>query len=355
MKVATVGNVLIRGANWVGDAVMTIPALREVRRIFAEAHLTLWTKPSLQDLFADSRLVDDILIVPAPSWRASVAAIRAMSFDVAILFQNAFRAAFLVFSARIPLRCGYRTGGRGFLLTHAITVPPELNSRHQVFFYLNLVSSLEAALTGQSRVNFESPDQSLPVTTEQKERGLALLARSGVALDKSLVIVNPGATNSRAKQWLPERFASVADQLVQRAGADVVFIGAREEAELAGRIAAQMRNRPVLLTGETSLRELVEIISCADLLISNDTGPAHIGAAVGVPTVAVFGPTEHYATRPFSERAAVVRQPVSCSPCMLRDCPIDHRCMAAVTVEDVLSRSLELLAGAASGAMPALR
>jgi heptosyltransferase-2 len=325
---------------------MTIPALREVRRIFGPAQITLWTKPALGDLFREVDFVDDVLLPSSPSFAHTIKAIRSRRFDVAILFPNAFKPALVVFVAQVPLRCGYRTQGRGLLLTHAAPVDPKLKREHQVFYYLKLVSVLEEALTGRSHVNFDTPSVMLPVSPQRREQGLAFLAERGVSFEKALVIINPGATNSRAKQWLPERFAAVADQLLERGDADVVFIGAKEEIGLAQHIAALMRRRPILLTGQTSLSQLVNVLSCAQLLISNDTGPAHIGAALGVPTLAIFGPSEHFATRPFSERAVVIRRPVSCSPCMLRDCPIDHRCMTRITAEDVLSAAARFLAAA---------
>lgn len=338
-----VRKVLVRGANWVGDAVMTIPALRELRRIFVDAHITLWTKPSLPDLFAEVDFVHDFLVAPEPSLRQTAALIKSKSYDVAILFQNAFRAALVVFVARVPLRCGYRTEGRGFLLTHAVPVDPGLKLQHQVFYYLNLVAELERALTGQTQVNFDAPHLALPVSLQRQRRGRAFLAEQGVDVDKALVVVNPGATNSRAKRWLPERFAAVSDRLLERGDANVVLIGAPEEIAWAQHITARMRRRPLVLTGRTNLRQLVDVLSCAQLLISNDTGPAHIGAALGVPTLALFGPTAPVATRPLSDNAMVIRHPVSCSPCMLRDCPIDHRCMTGISVDDVLSHAERIL------------
>lgn len=347
----SISEVLIRGANWIGDAVMTIPALREVRRMFPHARLTLWTKPSLQDLFADTDFIDDVLTVSAPAWRPTITALRSRPYEIALLFQNAFRAALAVFLARIPLRCGYRTQGRGWLLTHAIPVDPELRRQHQVFYYLHLVAAVEQALTGRTQVTLAAPNLTLPLSPQRKVQGRAWLARHGVALEKRLVVINPGATNSRAKRWLPERFAAVADRLLERGDTAVVVVGAPEELSWAQHIAAQMRYRPWVLTGQTTLRRLIDILSCAQLLISNDTGPAHLAAALGVPTLVIFGPTEHFATRPFSERALVIRHPVPCSPCMRRDCPIDHRCMTGVTVEDVLRPAERILDMAAQSPM----
>jgi heptosyltransferase-2 len=229
------------------------------------------------------------------------------------------------------------------LLTNPVPVNTELKREHQVFYYLNLVSALERATTGRSKVDFTHPDISLTVSRQRKAQALAMLSEHGVNVQKRIAVINPGATNSRAKRWLPERFAVVADQLLDRGDTEVVFIGTKTERDVAEQIVSAMRRQPIVLTGQTDLAELVALLSCAHLLISNDTGPAHIGAAVGVPTLTIFGPTEHFATRPFSPSAVVIRKPVECSPCMLRDCPIDHRCMTRITVEDVLVHANKVL------------
>jgi heptosyltransferase-2 len=220
-----------------------------------------------------------------------------------------------------------------------------------VFYYLHLVSSLEQALSGTSGVDFDQPDIRLTVSDLRKSQALEFLHQSGADTRKQLAIINPGATNSRAKCWLPERFAAVGDQLLRRGDVQVALIGSRAESGLAQQITQMMRHQPVVLTGQTDLGLLVAIISLARLLITNDTGPAHIGAAVGVPTLVIFGPTEHYATRPFSPVAEVVRQPVVCSPCMLRECPIDHRCMTQITTEEVMARATRILDSRAAAAI----
>jgi heptosyltransferase-2 len=330
----------------VGDAIMTIPALRELRRIFADARLTLMVRPQLVSLFAEAEFVDDVLrdeSTKLSGLTRAVKEIKSRSFDLAILFPNSFPPALMLFAARVPGRWGYRTQGRGLLLTHPVAPNQELKREHQVFYYLNLVSALEQAMTGQNRVNFAHPNLSLAVSHQRREQARAFLSTHGVSVEKRLAVINPGATNSRAKRWLPERFAAVADHLLARGDTEVVFIGTKDERDIAEQVAGAMRRKPVVLTGQTDLAELVAILSCAHLLISNDTGPAHIGAAVGVPTLTIFGPTEHFATRPFSPSAVVIRKPVECSPCMLRDCPIDHRCMTGITVDDVLAQANEAL------------
>jgi heptosyltransferase-2 len=151
-------------------------------------------------------------------------------------------------------------------------------------------------------------------------------------------VLNPGATNSRAKRWLPERFAAVGDALADRFGARIAIVGSAAERETAERVAALMRDpsAAAVLAGRTTIAELVGVLANATALVSNDTGPAHLGAALGVPTVTIFGPTERFATEPVGRRARSVDHPVECAPCMLRDCPIDHRCMTGVRVEEVL-------------------
>jgi heptosyltransferase-2 len=158
------------------------------------------------------------------------------------------------------------------------------------------------------------------------------------------VALNPGATNSRAKQWPAERFAATADQLAIRDGLQTIIVGAAGDIAAANEVARQMRTPVISLAGRTSIAELKSVLACASLVISNDTGAAHVSAALGVPTVVVFGPTEHVATRPLADLATVVRHAVECSPCMLRDCPIDHRCMRRVATNDVYRAAQHLLA-----------
>ncbi len=170
-----------------------------------------------------------------------------------------------------------------------------------------------------------------------------LLGDNGARPGRPLVAICPGSTNSRAKRWPAERFAAVADMLVERTGAEVVLVGAAEELEISEEVARHMRARAVVLTGRTDLAQTAAVLKASDLLVTNDTGPAHVAAAVGCPVVVIFGPTNPVTTRPFSDTAEVVRRPPDCAPCMLRDCPIDHRCMTAVTPEDVFERAARVL------------
>jgi heptosyltransferase-2 len=338
--------ILIRGVNWVGDSIMTIPALRQLRRVFPRAHLTLLVRPALAGLFREADFVDEVLSLELRSvrayWRA-VAVLRARQYDLAVLFPNAFGAAFLAFAAGIPIRVGYPTDGRAWLLTHRIPLWPRHKREHQVYAYLHLVAELERRFLGTACPSFADPIPRLTVSDAREREALAFLAERGVDVSRKIVILNPGAVNSRAKQWLPERFAAVGDALLERGDTSVVLIGTPAERAISEAVRRHMRRAPVVVTGETSVELMVAILKCAHLVISNDTGAAHVAPAVGTPVIVLFGPTEDFATRPFSDHALVIRKPVACAPCMRRECPIDHRCMTSIAVEDVLRPAFRLL------------
>jgi len=259
-----------------------------------------------------------------------------------VLFQNAFEAAAISFFAGVPQRIGYDTERRGFLLTHSMPSPPWKNERHEIFYYLNLVAELERVLLATSRGVAVEPQFEITVSVERKEQARALLRSQNAASNKPLVLLCPGSVNSRAKRWPAERYAALADQLSE-SGATVAVIGSPGELEVSRQVVDLARRPPVLLTGKTSVAEVTAVISVADVLITNDTGPAHIGAAAGTPTIVIFGPTNPLTTRPYGPAGEIIRQPPECAPCMLRDCPIDHRCMTAITPEEVFQRTRQLI------------
>jgi heptosyltransferase-2 len=346
IEAGEIGRVVVRGANWVGDAVMTVPALRELRRLLPGAHLTLATRAWAEGIFEGADYLDDLLVVGkkgAGSFFGEVREWRRRRFDLAVLFPNAFAPALTAFAARVPLRVGYATDGRGPLLTHALAVPTWRGRRHEVYYYLEIVAGL-GRLLGTSSAGGHEASAALTVSSTRLEEARALLRAAGARLDRPLVALCPGSTNSRAKRWPAERFARLADLLAE-SGAEVVLVGAPEELEVTEEVLAKMRFKPSVLTGRTSLAQSAAVLSAVDVLVTNDTGPAHVAAALGRPVVVVFGPTDPVTTRPFSELATVVRKPPECAPCMLRDCPIDHRCMTAITPEEVFGharRALEL-------------
>jgi heptosyltransferase-2 len=335
--------VMIRVPNWVGDAVMAVPALCHLRRIFDDARITLVARPWVAGLFEGEGLADDMIFIedargPVQSLGRAFKDARRLSgerFDYAVLLQNAFSAALVARLARARNITGYATDARRRLLDHVVDFEPDHKKRHQVFYYLNIASQIEKKLTGASRVDMSQAEPRLRVSDERRAEAFEMLERCGLGRRARIVALNPGATNSRAKQWMAERFAAAADRFAEREGFQTIIIGAEGDREVAERVSSAMRTSAAMLAGKTSVAELKSVLSCASLVISNDTGAAHVSAALGVPTLVIFGPTEHFATRPLSNLVAVVRKDVDCSPCMLRDCPIDHRCMAGVEVEEV--------------------
>jgi heptosyltransferase II len=339
--------ILIRGTSWIGDSVVSIPALRELRRIFPSSEIVLLVKPWVRDAFLDADFVDAILIHEDgySGMLRTVQAIRKCHFDAAILFQNAFIAAALVYCARIPVRIGFPTDHRRFLLTHPLDLAEPVRQAHQIYYYLSIASKVEELVFQKSRVDFQAPDFRLLVNESRQAKAKTCLQDLGLDVSRKLIAINPGATNSRAKQWPADRFAEIGDRLAESCACHVLLVGASSEKELGESVAQRMRHRPAVLTGRTALAESIAILSVCDLVISNDTGPAYLSAALCRPTLTIFGPTNFHMICPTSDTAHIVRSPIRCAPCMLRDCPTDHECMTGVTADMVYRRAMELLSG----------
>ena len=341
----SIKRVVVRGTNWVGDSVMTVPALRALRRVLPNANITLAIRPGAKGIFSDADFIDDVLVYNRKSAFSVIPQIREWrrrNFDLALLFQNAFEAALIPFLAGVPVRLGYATESRQPLLTHPLGVPDWRSSRHEVFYYLYLVTALEQMLFGSSSICESELDASLQISEKRIAEASRLLRSYGIREEDSVVAICPGSINSRAKRWPAEAYAAVADRLIE-SDRQVLLIGSKEEAEVSQDVVNRMRHRPIVLTGKTSLDQVTAVLATVDLIVTNDTGPAHIGSALGRPTIVIFGPTNPLTTRPFSPKAEILRHPPECAPCMLRDCPIDHRCMTAITVDEVFERSHALL------------
>ncbi|HEV7746170.1 MAG TPA: lipopolysaccharide heptosyltransferase II [Pyrinomonadaceae bacterium] len=338
--------IVVRGTNWVGDAVMTIPALRQLRRLFPKAQITLATRGWAQGLFTDVDFLDELLVHEGSGLRSVVQQVRQWrkrNFDLAVLFPNSLETALVASLARVPLRIGYATDGRQRLLTHPLALPEWRESKHEVFYYLRIVAELEWLSKQEQSFLDTQPDGSLEVSDARKSVARGFLRERGIRAGVPVVALCPGSINSRAKRWPTDRYAALADRLIDELGVEVLLVGSKGESDVSLDVARQMRHEPTMLTGQTDLAELVAILSLTDLLVTNDTGPAHIASALGRPTLVIFGPTNPLTTRPFSPFGEIVREPPDCAPCMLRDCPIDHRCMTAITPADVFERARQLL------------
>jgi heptosyltransferase-2 len=335
-----IDRILIRGPNWVGDAVLAIPAMKALREHFPHAELTLLVRPWVAGLFTSAPFVDRVWSEAKPAsmgdWTRITRRIREERFDVALLLPNSFESALMMFFGGVPQRIGYATDGRRWMLTQAIAPPRE--SRHQIHYYLDLVKVLSAGT--------ERPSIEIQATSEERRAARELLATEGIPMDVPFLVLNAGAAYGSAKRWSEHRFAKVADVLSSEFGLRVALIGSKGERPIADAIRVRMETSSAVLNGKTSLETLIGILAESSLMITNDSGPMHIAAALGIPTVAIFGSTDERVTAPYGLRTRIVKHSVDCSPCLLRDCPIDHRCMDGVTVDDVCRAARELIPGA---------
>lgn len=330
--------IVVRGTNWVGDAVMAIPALRELRRVFPDAEITLHTRSWAQGIFQDAEFIDKIL--PFEGEKAgfkTVAAeskiLRAEKFDLAVVLPNSFQSALMTRLGNVEKRFGYATDRRSFLLTDALPVPLWKNERHEIFYYLNVIAEVEKKFFGATKVWENEPRFNLNVSKDRKMQARKILSENKIDLTKKLVAFAAGSTNSRAKRWNAVSFARLNDKISSQINAAVILIGSPDELDVSLEIAEKSKIKPTVLTGKTTLAEATALLSVCDLLISNDTGPAHVSAALGTKTVVIFGPTNPKTTQPWDSE--IIYKAVECSPCMLRDCPIDHRCMTRISADEV--------------------
>ncbi|MFO0773127.1 MAG: lipopolysaccharide heptosyltransferase II [Nitrospiraceae bacterium] len=368
----SVKRILVRMPNWLGDAVMAEPALAAIARTFPQASITILAKPAVAELLVGHPAVHEQRIYRSADrhagllgkWRLS-RDLSAGRFDLAILFQNAFEAALLTWLGRVPQRIGYATDGRQWLLSNAVAVPKP--PPHQVRYYLAILqgAGLLPATTETGAFDLVDPADStrrprLYLRDDERQQIRARLRTEAVRDDEFLLGVNPGSTYGGAKRWLPDRFAATAKEILARVRATgrparAVILGARGEEALGADITQAIGPGTLCWSGRTSIRELMAISSVCGLYVTNDTGPMHLAAALGVPLVGVFGPTDSRTTSPFTDAQAIVREPVDCAPCLLRECPIDHRCMTRVSVERVVDAADGLFSLSAQADSDALK
>ena len=321
------GAVLVVAPNWLGDAVMALPAIADVRRHFAARPLIVATRATVSSLFTLVPGVDAVV-------KADAAAIAGANPSTAILFPNSFASAWLVRRARVRERWGYATDMRSGLLTRAVGRVKQ--PMHQGAYYQHLVRELGIA-TGPLE-----PALSIPAQAVSDAR--ALLVQHGWDEERSLIVLAPGAAYGKAKQWIPSHVVRLVTDLVRERGATCALVGSRGDMATTRAIRAaappDCQPRILDLAAATTLPVLAGIISLAGACVSNDSGAMHLAAAAGVAVVGIFGSTNEQATSPLAHAGAaveVVTHPVWCRPCMLRECPIDHRCMTGIEPARVLA------------------
>lgn len=338
--------ILIKGANWIGDAVMSIPALRRTRMAFPDASIALHTRRWAEGVFRDAGIFDEIISYdPSGSKMRTVIeqakVLRRHSFDAAVLLPNSFESAMTVGLAGIPRRFGYRTDGRRILLTDSLPVPEWKSVRHESEFYSNLADLFIKSMGGEA--GSAPTETSLTVSLERKSGAINRLASFGMGYGFPVVAIGAGSTNSMAKRWPAEYFAKLCENLSSSFDAEIVLLGAANEADVGAELLKLTDAKLLDLIGKTDLSEATATLAIVDLFVSNDMGLAHIAASLGTPTLTIFGPTNETATAPLGPNARFVREVVECSPCMLRECPIDHRCMTRLTPERVFEVASEML------------
>lgn len=347
--------ILIRATNWVGDAIMALPALRAVRSKFAGAHIAIVARPYVADIYRGQGVCDELIAYDPRGEQKGFGGrerlaerLRAGKFDAALLLQNAFDAAWLVWRAGIPERIGYARDGRGILLTKSIAVPKagEIPA-HEQFYYLELVRRAGWAerAEGESVISLAI---SLDAAVAAEEKLIAAGARSLVDVGRSAlrVAIGAGASYGSAKCWLPERFAEVANRLMAESDAEIILFGTANEVAVSNAIIAGVKRKPIDLTGKTAIAELPALLSRCQLFIGNDSGAMHVASAVGLAVVAIFGPTDPLGTAPVTPKCTIVQEKPYCSPCFLRRCPTDHRCMTRVSADSVTAAARAWLAEA---------
>lgn len=305
--------IVVKGTNWLGDAVMSLPAFHSLKRMRPEAQVAVLTKRGLADLYRGGP-VDEVL--PYDSWMGAVRLIR-KRFDVALVLPRSFSSALLAFTSRVPRRIGYAGEGRSALLTDRVPRDPTLLAKHRVYYYHHLLSRLGLP---------PEPEAPRIVPPPDAEDWAAKTLPGG-----GYVGMNPGATYGVAKQWFPERFIEVGRKMGK-----IVIVGGPAEADLGAQVCAGIPGS-INLAGKTSITQLAAAIRRCRLFVTNDTGPMHVAQAVGVPIVAIFGPTDPITTPPFGSKFTIVRKPIECSPCLKRTCPLKHHhCMKWIEVDEVL-------------------
>jgi heptosyltransferase II len=339
--------VVVLAPNWLGDAVMALAAMGDLRRAFPESTLAVAARPSVAPLFRFVGGVDEVVewhgsggLAAVSRWREDAARLTAARADIAVLLPNSFASAWVARRAQVPERWGYRAELRRGLLTRAVARPR--GSRHQSEYYRHLVAALG--------MNSGGPPLPILVSEETRARARQTLVGEGCGPEALLVGLAPGAAYGHAKRWPPEMYAALIDHINERLGATAVLMGSAGDRSTGAEIERWLvhgrldrtdreagRVRWVNLIGRTDLPLVMAVTASCRTFVSNDSGAMHLTAALGVPVIAIFGPTIEQETAPLPRDAhTVLTEPVWCRPCMLRECPIDHRCMTRITVGRVV-------------------
>jgi lipopolysaccharide heptosyltransferase II len=329
--------VLVKEPNWLGDLVISLPALRAVRRAFSDAELSVLVKQELAGFFDGFPWLDRVVpyrIRPGLDGLADrgrvISTIRARGYDLAVLFPRSFESALWVTMAGVPRRAGFATQARGVLLTHAARPARDLERRHQRNDYLEMLRDALA-------IEVSAEEVTLEVAEPRRASMRGWLANRRRRAAAPLVALAPSAAYGPAKEWPADRYVRLIDRLEEAAGAECVLVGTASERARCAEIAAASRADAILAAGETDVGDLVALLSLCRGFIGNDSGAMHVAGALGLPTVGIFGSTRPDRTGPLGPRTRVLYERIECSPCLARTCRFGHYdCLKRISVEPAL-------------------
>jgi heptosyltransferase-2 len=327
--------IVVRAPNWIGDSILSFPALYSVRKNFPAAEIWIAASRWTEGIFIPLDWVKGTIALSNKNIKSDAQILKEHNFDIGILFTNSFGSALLFSLAKIPQRWGYARDGRHLLLTKRVHFSPLEAPRHHIQYYLSLVSKLGLE-TAPAELN-------LPLTEEAVSQTNALFQSLSVDRNKPIIILSPGASYGPAKRWPASFFSRLATLLQSNHDAEILIIGSEKDKDIATAIAADMPKKPYDLTGQTTLPQLAGSICQSSLFITNDSGPMHLANALKVPVIAIFGPTDPLITGPFQMPSKVLKGQVSCWPCSYRECPFEHQCMTQITPEMVLEECQSFL------------
>ncbi|HUA32691.1 MAG TPA: lipopolysaccharide heptosyltransferase II [Candidatus Binataceae bacterium] len=335
--------VIVKEVNWLGDLVMSLPALRAIRREFSQAHLAVLVKKELASFFDGASWIDEVIpyvvrggLAGIFDRRRTVGEVRSRSFDLAILFPRSFESAFWMTMARVPRRAGFVADARGAMLTHRAVAPPAAMAKHQVHYWLSMIHETLG-------ISGDAGDYAVDVHEANRDRMREWLGAHRKAPRSRLIAIAPAAAYGPAKEWPAENYGALIDLLAERYDADCVLVGAPSERARCEDVVRASRIDAAVAAGETTIGELIAMLSLSDAFIGNDSGCMHLAGALGIPTVAIFGSTNPDRTGPLGPRTRVIYHRLECSPCLARTCRFGHyNCLRQVVPGEVADALLAL-------------
>lgn len=336
-------NILVKMPNWLGDAVMATPIINDLRKKYPDAKITCLCLESVGELLKGNPSITSILTYKKPNgWihRAEhhevIDSLQLGKYDLGVLLTNSFTSAWWLFRGEVQNRIGFARNFRSLLLDIAVPLPKNIETMHLVNTYKEILLPLG--------IDKSKTAPELFITEEEEAFRNQFFKANGIKEGDIVIGVNPGAAYGEAKCWLPERFQELAKLVLDNPKTFLLFFGDKSSSPLVKKITEDLPSRVIDLSGKTTLRELLALISGCSVFLTNDSGPMHIASALKIPLLALFGSTSEVKTGPYNG-GEVIHKHVSCSPCYQRVCPIDFRCMKNITTQEVYQKLVEMTNG----------